>query len=103
MRKVQPFVLKNHKGNKLCSWTRLAAAGWPGAAIDIYFTLARVYTSDNGSVAGPSRSTELHYHLGTQISLVCEVRHGPTHHSSVHWIFQVRVKYFRKKSSFMEQ
>ena len=57
---------------------------------------ARVYTSDNGSVAGPSRSTELHYHLGTQISLVCEVRHGPTHHSSVHWIFQVRIKYFRK-------
>ena len=79
-----------------CSWLA-------GAAIDIYFTLARVYTSDNGSVAGPSRSTELHYHLGTQISLVCEVRHGPTHHSSVHWIFQVRVKYFRKKSSFMEQ
>ena len=79
-----------------CSWLA-------GAAIDIYFTLARVYTSDNGSVAGPSRSTELHYHLGTQISLVCEVRHGPTHHSSVHWIFQVRVKYFRKTSLFMEQ
>ena len=36
--KVELFGVKNHKGNKLCSWTRLAAAGWPGAAIDIYFT-----------------------------------------------------------------
>ena len=45
---------------------------------------SRVYNSDNGSL------TDLHYHLGSQISLLCEVTAGPIHDSSVQWIFQVR-------------
>ena len=40
----------------------------------------RVYTGDNGS--------DLHYHLGSQISLLCEVSHGPLQDSSVQWVFQ---------------
>ena len=44
----------------------------------------RVYNSDNGSLA------DLHYHLGSQISLLCEVTAGPIHDTSLQWIFQVR-------------
>ena len=45
----------------------------------------RVYNSDNGSLA------DLHYHLGSQISLLCEVTAGPIHDTSLQWIFQVRL------------
>ena len=44
----------------------------------------RVYNSDNGSLA------DLHYHLGSQISLLCEVTAGPRHDTRLQWIFQVR-------------
>lgn len=41
-----------------------------------------MYTGDNGTLL------DLHYHLGSQISLLCEVARGPMQESSVQWVFQ---------------